>query len=319
MTGRGSWHVAGPRAVARLVRLSLAPTPFADVAAGVLLGAQGQWPGGFLPFGVALGSSSIYHGALALNDYADRELDARERPGRPLPSGDVGPRAALAIGAALALGAPLALALADLALGAALGTLALLAVLYDFVGRGAGPTLLALCRGGNLALGILAGWIASGGAAVTEGSAPFVRAALPVAVAYGLYVFVVSRLGRMEDGAAPIGERPRALLRVAGLLLALGPVFAAPDGPALPARLLALALGAAGAFGLFRAAAQPGAFTRADVERCMGLALRRLLVFTAATAAVTWRAGQPDALLVVALILAGYPLSHALRRAFPPS
>ena len=316
MSERGSWHVSGPRALARLARLSLAPTPLADIAAGVLIGAQGHWPPGLLPFGVALGSSSVYHGALALNDYADRELDARERPGRPLPAGEVGLSAAIAVGALLAIGAPVLLTFVDLRLGALLGLISGLALLYDFVGRGCGPSLLAACRGGNLALGLLAGWIASGGGALLEST---VIDSLWVALAYGLYVFVVSRLGRMEDGAAPIGERPRALLRVAGLLLALGPAFTAPLGAPLPARALALGLGVAGAFGLFRAASQTNAFTRGDVERCMGLALRRLLVFTAAAAAVTWRTERLDALVVAALILAGYPLSHALRRAFPPS
>ena len=33
---------------------------------------------------------------MALNDYADREIDAVERPGRPIPSGRVTPEFALA-------------------------------------------------------------------------------------------------------------------------------------------------------------------------------------------------------------------------------
>src|SRR6185295_14130142 len=65
------------------------------------------------------------------------------------------------------------------------------AAFYDLFGRGAwlGPLLLGLCRAGNLGLGLayastLGAW----------------RPALSCApLAYGLYVFLVSRLARLED------------------------------------------------------------------------------------------------------------------------
>ena len=52
------------------------------------------------------------------------------------------------------------------------------------------------------------------------------------------------------------------------------------------------------------------------IVRTMGLALRRLLVFTAATALVV---GTLDSVLVAGVILLGYPVSFALRKVFPPS
>ena len=39
-----------------------------------------------------VGSSSLmYLAGMALNDYADREIDAVERPSRPIPSGRISP------------------------------------------------------------------------------------------------------------------------------------------------------------------------------------------------------------------------------------
>ncbi|WP_433894556.1 SCO3242 family prenyltransferase [Streptomyces sp. CA-111067] len=64
--------------------------------------AAGGWPfGGRGAGGVAGASVLLYWGGMALNDYADREVDAVERPGRPIPSGRVSP--AVALGTATAL------------------------------------------------------------------------------------------------------------------------------------------------------------------------------------------------------------------------
>lgn len=54
-------------------------------------------------------SACLYLSGMALNDYADRELDAVERPERPIPSGRISPGAALGLASGLSL-AGLALA-----------------------------------------------------------------------------------------------------------------------------------------------------------------------------------------------------------------
>src|SRR5439155_7314504 len=46
-------------------------------------------------------SACLYLGGIALNDYFDREVDAVERPERPIPSGTVPPIVAAGLGAAL--------------------------------------------------------------------------------------------------------------------------------------------------------------------------------------------------------------------------
>ena len=88
-------------ALGRLLRISLFPSAFADVAAGIVLGTRGAG----LPLGTSallvLASLCVYHGGMALNDWVDREGDRRTRPERPIPSGAIPAPAALAITAGL--------------------------------------------------------------------------------------------------------------------------------------------------------------------------------------------------------------------------
>lgn len=316
----------GPRDVGRLLRLSLAPSAAADALAGVVWAHGGRFPldGRFAWLVVA--SLGVYHGALALNDWNDREHDARTRPSRPLSTRAIAPGFALALAAVALVGGVLAAWHVSPRAGAWMSGVAALAVAYDLVGRGPwlGPLLLAACRAGNLGCATFAV------ATLVPGR---VAAFAPIVV-YGAYVFLVSRLGRMEDGedAAPLGERPARLVRaiarvplVLVFVLAL-PTFANPpgaSGPIEPARVVALvgALGLAtiASFGLARLASEPAPWTRTRVEASVGACLRRLLLLTAIVALASATGTALDAWIVTGVILCGYPLAHALRRAFPPS
>ena len=146
-----------------LVRLPNLFTVPGDILAGFFLAAAGAGaqPGFFEEnalrvFLAVAASASIYAGGVALNDFADRNIDAAERPERPIPSGAVSPRAALALSAALFAGG---LACAWFA-GAlpAFSALAFLAAFYDWRGfRGRFPRLavgaISLCRGLNVLAG----------------------------------------------------------------------------------------------------------------------------------------------------------------------
>jgi len=306
----------------RLLRLSLAPSAAADVAAGATLAAGGVLPSGGAPWLVMLASLSVYTGSLALNDWADREHDARTRPDRPIPSGAVRPRAALALSAALQVGA------VALAFGAGTGpglfvlAIACLATTYNLAGRGAwtGPLLLGACRAANLTAGM---------AVALPGSPP--RGALAVAALYGLYVFLASRLGRMEDAedGAPIGPRATRLVLSCAAVFALLPLLPRLGLEGLPRQvgvLPATVVATVSAAGLVLHGLRLASPTRADVERTMGVLLRRLLVFTATVALMATPFHRPqgadawhDGWFVALAILAGYPVSFALRRAFPPS
>ncbi|MFD1114081.1 UbiA family prenyltransferase, partial [Sphaerisporangium aureirubrum] len=88
--GRLNW-----RALAELVRAPAALSVPGDTVAGAA--ASGTL--GRATAGLAAASVCLYWGGMAANDWADRELDARERPERPIPSGRISPRPALGVAA----------------------------------------------------------------------------------------------------------------------------------------------------------------------------------------------------------------------------
>ena len=110
------------RAYLELVRVSNLPTVLSNVVVGLALGsaqtgieATGIETAGIVATGIEpataaaslLAIALIYSGGMALNDVLDAEIDRRERPGRPIPSGRVSQTSAAvlaAAGFALALG-----------------------------------------------------------------------------------------------------------------------------------------------------------------------------------------------------------------------
>ncbi|GAB3985763.1 UbiA family prenyltransferase [Plantactinospora veratri] len=106
--------------------------------------------------GLAGASVLLYWAGMAANDLADRELDARERPERPIPSGRVSPGFALGVSAGLtAAGIGLAgLAGGRRALAVAV-PLAGAVWAYDLWAKNtaAGPAVMATCRGLDVLLG----------------------------------------------------------------------------------------------------------------------------------------------------------------------
>lgn len=311
------------RAWGQLARVSLAPSALADVACGVLLGFAGRWPNSNAPWILMASSLAIYHGAMMLNDWADREHDAQTRPERPIPSGRIDSTSALTAGtlllffgvsACMAIGASTALWM---------GIVAWLAWIYTTRGRGPwlGPLLLAACRMGNLGAGLVA----------AEDSPVYARESIPwtwsIPVAYGVYVFVISRLGRMEDREddRELGNRPRVLIALLAAILLAIPCLPTDAGVVWHfGRGLAFLVAACGAFGLVRLALKKTEWTRGDVMQAMGAALRRLLIVTASAALlhVEWTNLESDGkvgLIVAGAILAGYPVSFFLRGLFPPS
>jgi 4-hydroxybenzoate polyprenyltransferase len=308
-------------AFGRLLRLSLAPSAAADIAAGIVL-AAGRWPPSWKPYALVLASLCVYHGGMGLNDWADRHADAARGRGRPIPSGAVSARTALRAAAALLLVGPLIAFPCAPRCALVLGAVSALAAIYDLAGRGPwlGPLLLAACRAGNLSTGML----------LEVDLADYGGSWLPhVASFYGIYVFCVSRLARLEDASdADLRKgRPALGLGIAGCLLALTGFPALVvlqrnpsadrwlDDPRTGA-IAGTVIASAGALGLIQKSVRQVSWTRGDVMDSVGMALRRLLVATAAIAA---QAGTRDGLCVACAILCGYPLSFLLRRVFPPT
>ena len=71
--------------LAELVRLPAVLSVPGDVLVGAA--ASGQVREIPRTAGLVASSSCLYLAGMALNDYADRDVDAVERPGRPIPSG----------------------------------------------------------------------------------------------------------------------------------------------------------------------------------------------------------------------------------------
>ncbi len=132
-------------------------TALADIAAGMAIA-------GFLfiestYFFLLLSTLGLYGGGVVLNDVFDAELDAIERPERPIPSGKVPRNQAALMGVILLfLGVLFAFAYSQVS-GIISLVIALLVVLYDRYAKHSsffGPLVMGMCRGGNLLLGISA-------------------------------------------------------------------------------------------------------------------------------------------------------------------
>jgi len=287
------------------------------MSAGIVLGTSGSWMTGADPWLLIAASLGVYHGAMALNDWADHEGDAHTRPDRPIPSGAVSANAAVLLGLTLVvLGVASAWSVHPTA-GIWMTVVACLAVGYDLAGRGPwlGPLLLGLCRFGNFSIGILTPvWLA--------GTSPDYFLLVTPALLYGGYVFAISRLGRLEDDedSNELGARPKRYLIWATFSLMMVPFayWETLSGDGWIGAGAALLVAWSGAAGLARIALRTEVWSRELVGKCMGMALRRLLVFTSASsllfAGTSW-----ISVVVAAAILAGYPVSFALRKVFPPS
>lgn len=94
----------------RLGRVSNLPTTWTNVAAGLALAGAGAGAVAaeldpLLVLALSAIVSCMYVGGMWLNDAFDREIDARERPERPIPSGEVRASTVFAVGfGLLALG-----------------------------------------------------------------------------------------------------------------------------------------------------------------------------------------------------------------------
>ncbi|HQY34349.1 MAG TPA: UbiA family prenyltransferase [Actinotalea sp.] len=203
--------------LAELVRAPAALSVPGDSLAGA---AAAGWPAGRRTALLPVASVSLYWAGMALNDWADRELDAVERPERPIPSGRVAPRTALALSAGLtATGVGLAAAAGGVPAAAVATALAGAVWAYDLSAKsGPGSTaVMASTRGLDVLLGAAAG------------GAPAVRSALVPAALVAAHTAAVTALSRGEvHGTSTSTARGAAV--VTGVVAALVPTVAAGRG-----------------------------------------------------------------------------------------
>ena len=288
------------RAWISLLRPPNLPTVPGDPLAGWFLAGGTGVPSVIVAASAAL---FFYLSGLILNDVADIEIDRRERPDRPLPSGRVDRRAALRTGLLCGLAGIGVAALAGPAV-LGIGTLLLLAILvYTFAtprGSMRGLLTMGLCRALSVGLGIAA-----------AGRLPVPPAALMAAVGIGGYIAAVSWMAAGEAGAQILdGRRWLPLLLAAGTLG--GILWLAPDPPNLPG-MLAIA-----AMALLRLARLTQTLGRHPAPGQMPQAIGgyiRLLLLLQATACAYRHAGLVPAALLILLM----PVAAHLGRRFHAS
>jgi 4-hydroxybenzoate polyprenyltransferase len=190
-----------------LVRLPAVFTAPADVLAGAALAAVFGRPAS--PGAIALlvlASAAIYCAGMAANDLCDLEVDRRERPRRPLPSGRVSLRAAWTLVLSLqALGLGLAALVGRDALLAVAATIAATWI-YNAVLKGGalGPTAMGVCRYGNAVVGLAA-----------SGAVPLAPLAFAIPAGTLAFTAAVTEVSRHEAAGATrrqVAPRAAALL-----------------------------------------------------------------------------------------------------------
>lgn len=246
-------------------------------------------------------SVCLYWAGMVANDWADRDLDAVERPERPIPSGRVPAPGALGIAAGLtAVGLALAGAAGGRRAFAVAAPLAATVWAYDLKAKNtaAGPAVMAACRGLDVLLG------ASGGRPAR---------AVPAALVVAAHTYTVTELSRREvSGADP--RLPAATLVGTAALAAVTAGAGRRGGGrswrrAVPA---ALAVWYAAQYGKAqaRAAAEP---TAPRIRAAVGAGITGL---PALQGALTARAGAAIGGLAVA---AAAPLGRRLARKVSPT
>ncbi len=106
-----------------------------------------------------LATTGLYGGGVVFNDVFDAELDAKERPERPIPSGQASRQGATVLGSLLLVVGLVTASQVSWLSTILAATVAFAACVYDSMGKHHsffGPLNMGLCRGGNLLLGVSA-------------------------------------------------------------------------------------------------------------------------------------------------------------------
>lgn len=301
--------------VAELVRLPAVLTVPGDAALGrAMAGGSGRAMAGGSDRAAALltaSSCSVYLAGMALNDYADRDVDAVERPRRPIPSGRVTPGFAAGLAGALTAAS---LGLAALSGRRALAVAVPLAATvwaYDLAVKDTplGPFAMASARALDVLLGACHGDL---------------RRALPAAGVVGGHTLLVTVVSRREvAGAGPALARGAlggtAAVTAAAAAVARGQTAgttspASAGRPGLPARRQVGAVLAAGlltAHAVSMAGAELAAIRDPAPARLQRVVATGVLGLLPLQGAMTAAAGNPAA---GALAAAAWPLARRLAR-----
>jgi 4-hydroxybenzoate polyprenyltransferase len=202
----------------RLMRLPNVFTAIADVAVGYLF-VQHERIDGLVLGCLIVASACLYTAGIVFNDVFDRQIDAKERPFRPIPSGQISlPSAGALAGILLIIGVLLGW-IADVLARAPsefpwrsgfVATILALAILaYDGALKNThfGPLMMGACRTLNVMLGMSGGeW-----APPPRTFLGFGVGAMHVVLGIGFYIVGVTMFSRGE------AEKSRRLVLIAGI------------------------------------------------------------------------------------------------------
>lgn len=178
-------------------------------------------------------SSLLYVSGIVFNDYFDLEIDRKERPGRPLPSGRVSRQnaLALALGALVAANAVASLvSIASVMISAVLGAVI---IAYNYRAKHGmyGPAMMGLARFLNVFLG-------ASPALLLAAEIPWTT--VYAATAMFVYVYAITVLSRKEAGMYESADYRRSVIVAFSLIAA---VISAASAFALYQRSLEMAVG----------------------------------------------------------------------------
>jgi UbiA prenyltransferase family len=199
----------------QLLRLPNIFTAVADVTMGYLVVCRGEVQSIENFATLAAISSLLYLSGMVLNDVFDAEVDARDRPDRPIPSGRVSLKAAAAVGwamltAGLVIAWMLSFSANDWRPGAVATLLAACILMYDGALKHTrlAPLVMGECRMLNVLLGMSLMLI------------PWGEAEILIAIGIGVYIMGVTIFARTD---ARVSSRRRLttglIVLLAGILL----------------------------------------------------------------------------------------------------
>jgi 4-hydroxybenzoate polyprenyltransferase len=278
-------------ALLRLGRISNIPTVWTNVLAGSVIAGGGQRPDQIALILIAM--TAFYVGGMYLNDFFDRAIDARDRPGRPIDAGEIRAGTVSSIGFGL-LATGIAL-MAPFGLAATVwgALLAGVIVLYDIWHKGnvLSPVVMGTCRA----------LVYIGTGAALAGSTS--TATMIGAVALGSHVAGITYAAKRESLDWVGNLWPLVLLGVP--LLAALPAITG-DWIVISAFLLLLAADAV-AIRLLVTRPVPGAVPLAVSGLIAAICLVDALAIALAGGGV----------LLVAICALGYPLTRLFQKSIP--
>ncbi len=289
------------RDLVELVRAPAALTVPGDTLAGA---ASAGWPAGARTAALPVASTCLYWAGMALNDWADRRVDALERPERPIPSGRVPAGTALAVAGTLTAAGVAAAAVGGGRRSAATAVVLAAAVwAYDLSPKQGALSVatMASTRGLDVLLGASAGGLAG------------LRAAAGPATMVAVHTAGVTALSRGEvhGGSTGVARACVAATALVAAASALRPVPTAGRGRAGGVLGAAVSVALTGAYAVSVLRAQLSAVRSPDagtVRRATGAGIRGLVPLQSAALAAS---GHHAAALG---LVASAPVGGALMR-----